>query len=187
MLCTKAVQNVRFPVLFPLKGFCIELASMGSVSIYIHHQIAVIVTTSDDVNRHSSSFKMATVLKEWTKEESAFCHYQETVKRLKKAVRRRRPGLLTKGLGVLLLHDGAGPHSAATTVNLLNYWGWKILPHPPYSPDLAPSNLHLFSKMKTHLRGQRCHYNEDVQNEVKKWSRDQDAFLLWTWQIDMSL
>jgi hypothetical protein len=25
--------------------------------------------TSDDVNRHSSSFKMVTVLKEWTKEE----------------------------------------------------------------------------------------------------------------------
>jgi hypothetical protein len=42
---------------------------MGSVSTYIHLQIAVIVTTSGDVNRHSSSFKMATVLKEWTKEE----------------------------------------------------------------------------------------------------------------------
>jgi hypothetical protein len=39
------------------------------VSIYIHHQIAVIVTTSGDVNRHSSSFKMVTILKEWTKEE----------------------------------------------------------------------------------------------------------------------
>jgi hypothetical protein len=41
---------------------------MGSVSAYIHHQTSVIVTTSDDVNRHSSSFKMATVLKEGTKE-----------------------------------------------------------------------------------------------------------------------
>jgi hypothetical protein len=41
---------------------------MGSVSTYIHQQIAVIVTTSGDVNRHRSSFKMATVLKEWTKE-----------------------------------------------------------------------------------------------------------------------
>jgi hypothetical protein len=42
---------------------------MGSVSTYIHHQAAVIVITSGDVNRHCSSFKMATVLKEWTKEE----------------------------------------------------------------------------------------------------------------------
>jgi hypothetical protein len=42
---------------------------MDSVSTYIHHQIAVIVTTSGDLNRHSNSFKMATVLKEWTKQE----------------------------------------------------------------------------------------------------------------------
>jgi hypothetical protein len=50
------------------KDSCIEFSSMGSVSTYIHHQIAIIVTTSGDVNRHSSSFKMATVLEEWTKE-----------------------------------------------------------------------------------------------------------------------
>jgi hypothetical protein len=31
--------------------------------------VAVIVTTSADVYRHSSSFKTATVLKEWTKGE----------------------------------------------------------------------------------------------------------------------
>jgi hypothetical protein len=42
---------------------------MGLVSTYIHHQMTVIVTTSGDMNRHSSSFKKATVLKEWTKEE----------------------------------------------------------------------------------------------------------------------
>jgi hypothetical protein len=35
--------------------------------------------------------------------------YQETLKRLKEAVRRKRPGLLTKGLGVLLFHDNARP------------------------------------------------------------------------------
>jgi hypothetical protein len=41
---------------------------MGSVSTYTQHQIAVTVTTSGDMNRHSSSFKMPTVLKQWTKE-----------------------------------------------------------------------------------------------------------------------
>jgi transposase len=84
--------------------------------------------------------------------------------------------LLTKGLGVLLLHDNARPHSAAPTVNLLYSWGWEIVPHPAYSPDLAPSDFHLFQKMKKHLRGQRFHSNEDVQNEVKKWLRAQDEF-----------
>jgi hypothetical protein len=56
------------------------------------------------------------------------------------------------------------------TVNLLNSWGWEILPHPPYSLDLAPSDFHLFPNMKKHLRCQRFHSN-DVQNKVKKWLR----------------
>jgi transposase len=44
-------------------------------------------------------------------------------------------------------------NSAAATVNLLNSWGWEILPHPPYSPDLAPLDFHLtFPKMKKHLK-----------------------------------
>jgi hypothetical protein len=102
--------------------------------------------------------------------------YQETLKRLTEAIWRKRPGLLTKGLGVLLLHDNARSHSPAATVNLLNSWGWEILPHPPYSPDLASSDFHLFPKTKKHLIGQRFHSNEDVRNEVKKWLRVQDAF-----------
>jgi hypothetical protein len=64
-------------------------------------------------------------------------------------------------------------------VNLLSSWGWKILPHPPYSPDLAPLDFHLFQKMKKHLRGQSFHSNEDVQNEVKKWLRAQDTFFFY--------
>jgi hypothetical protein len=73
--------------------------------------------------------------------------YQETPNRLKEAIRCKIPGLLTKGFGVFLLHDNALQHSAAATVNLLNSWGWEILPHPPYSPDLAPSDFDLLAKM----------------------------------------
>jgi transposase len=86
--------------------------------------------------------------------------------------------LLTKGLGVFLLHDNARPHSAAATVNFLNSWGWKILPHPPYSPDLATPDFYLLPKMKKHPRGQGFHSNEDVQNEVKKCLLAQDAFFI---------
>jgi transposase len=84
--------------------------------------------------------------------------------------------LLTKGLGVILLHDNARPHSTAAAVNLLNSLGWEIRPQPPHSSDLAPSDFHLLQKTKNHLRGQRFHSNEDVQNEVEKWLRAQDAF-----------
>jgi hypothetical protein len=56
---------------------CIELANMGSVSTYIHHQIAVMVTTSVDVyhvNRHSSNLKMI-VLNERTEEVRSGIHF----------------------------------------------------------------------------------------------------------------
>jgi hypothetical protein len=75
--------------------------------------------------------------------------YQEALKRLKAAIRHKRPGLLTKGLGVLLLHDNTRPHSAAATVNLLNSWGWVV--HPLYCPDLASSFFHPFPNTKKHL------------------------------------
>ncbi|KAG5309538.1 SETMR methyltransferase, partial [Acromyrmex insinuator] len=47
--------------------------------------------------------------------------------------------------GVSLLHDNARPHVAASTTALLNQFSWDVLTHPPYSPDLAPSDYHLFT------------------------------------------
>jgi len=70
------------------------------------------------------------------------CLDQETLKRLKEAIRKKKPGLLTK---VLLFHDNAQPHSAATTVNLQNsstfitqsWFGTVGLP-PVLKDDKAP-------------------------------------------------
>jgi hypothetical protein len=67
---------------------------------------------------------------------------------------------------VPLLHDNARPHIARTTFNVLNTWYWEILPHPPYSPDLAPSDCHLLPKLKKQLKGLRFQTDEDVQQEV---------------------
>ena len=65
----RTIKKVMSRILFSLIVFCIELGSMCSVSTCIEHQTAVTVRFSDDVNRHSSSFKMAVVLEEWTKKE----------------------------------------------------------------------------------------------------------------------
>jgi hypothetical protein len=55
-------------------------------------------------------------------------------------------------------------------VNLLNIWHWEIPPHPPCSPDLAPADYHLFSKMKKHSQT-----DEDIKVEVKQWMHLQEA------------
>jgi hypothetical protein len=52
-------------------------------------------------------------------------------------------GVLTKG--VVLLHDNARPHTAARTNALIKLFIWEIFDHSHYSPDLAPSDYHLFT------------------------------------------
>jgi histone-lysine N-methyltransferase SETMAR len=50
-----------------------------------------------------------------------------------------------------------------------NYW--KLLSHPSYSPDLAPSDYQLFGPLKDHLRGQHYEIDEAVQEAVRSWLR----------------
>jgi hypothetical protein len=65
-------------------------------------------------------------------------------------------GMLTKGV---LLHNNARPHAVARTNASIKLFNWEIFNHPPYSLDLAPSNYHLFTKMKVWLAIQRFHIN----------------------------
>jgi hypothetical protein len=48
-------------------------------------------------------------------------------------------------------------------------FNWEILDHPPYSPDLAPNDYHLFPKMKVCLDTQPFHTNEKLMDGVKNW------------------
>jgi hypothetical protein len=75
--------------------------------------------------------------------------------------------MLTKG--VVLLHDNALSHTAAHTNALINLLKWEIFDHPPYSPDLAPSDYHLFTKMTVWLATQRFHANEELMDGVNNW------------------
>ena len=67
--------------------------------------------------------------------------------RLKRAIKKKRPALINRK-GVLFHHDNAGPHISLVTRQKLRELGWEVLMHPPYSPDLAPSNYHLFRSLK---------------------------------------
>jgi histone-lysine N-methyltransferase SETMAR len=49
----------------------------------------------------------------------------------------------------------------------------ELLEHPSYSPDLAPSDFHLFGQLKNHLGGRRFADDEEVETEVRKWLKQQ--------------
>ena len=75
--------------------------------------------------------------------------------------------MLTKG--VVLLCDNAPLNTAARTNALIKLFNWEIFDHPPYSPDLAPSDYRLFTRMKVWLATQRFHTNEEFMDGVRNW------------------
>ena len=68
---------------------------------------------------------------------SSYCDL--LVNYLKPAIRSKRCGLPING--VLPLHDNAQPHTAHVTVTKIKDLHYECLPHPPYLPDLVPSDF----------------------------------------------
>jgi histone-lysine N-methyltransferase SETMAR len=95
------------------------------------------------------------------------------VETLKKGFRRVRPHKdVTK---VLLHHDNARPHTSLHTREAIIKHQWTVLPHPPYSPGMAPFDYHLFSPLKDAIHGKKFEEDEEVISEVKRWLRQRPA------------
>jgi len=80
--------------------------------------------------------------------------YIDIFRRLRDAVRRKRPGKRLFN-GWFLFHDNAQAHRSILAKNFLAKYNVTILEHPTYSPDLAPTDLHLFLGMKSILKRAR--------------------------------
>jgi len=59
------------------------------------------------------------------------------------------------------LHDNAPAHRALATQKKLAYLVFQCLDHPPYSPDLAPLDYHLFPGLKKTIEGR--HFSSDAE------------------------
>jgi len=90
--------------------------------------------------------------------------YIAMLTKLKARIFRVRP---EKKTTFLLQHDNARPHTSLKTVEHIVNLGWTVVPHPLYSPDLAPSDFHLFGLMKDGLRGQHFPSYDTVVQPVK--------------------
>lgn len=91
--------------------------------------------------------------------------YCEQLERVQDALRRRRPALVNRK-GVILLHDNARPHTAKKTREKIRELEWEVLPHPPYSPDMAPSDYHLFRALTRFLEGRKFRDEDEVKMTI---------------------
>jgi histone-lysine N-methyltransferase SETMAR len=98
-----------------------------------------------------------------------YAWYCEVLLKLQDAIRRTRPGQLTRG--VLLRRDNARPHSVRATQERTQELQSEHLEYPPYSQDLAPSDVHLFGPLKDHFGGKRFIDDDEVETGVRDWLR----------------
>jgi histone-lysine N-methyltransferase SETMAR len=87
--------------------------------------------------------------------------YCEMSHKLRRSIQNKQ-----KNNRVFLLHDNARPQTAARTNDLIKRFNWEIFDHPSYSPELAPNDYHLFSKMKVCLATQHFHSKEKLMDGV---------------------
>ena len=66
--------------------------------------------------------------------------YRTQLMRLSRALRKKRPQYDQRHEKVILQHDNARPHAAKPDKTYLETLKWEVLPHPPYCPDIAPSD-----------------------------------------------
>jgi len=84
-------------------------------------------------------------------------YYSSLLVQLKDILKEKHRGKVTK---VVLFFHNAPAHQALATQKKLAYLGFQCLDHPPFSPDLAPSDYHLFPGLKKQLKGR--HFSSDA-------------------------
>ena len=91
--------------------------------------------------------------------------YCEQLDRVQEALKEKRPHREK----VLILHDNATPHTAKKTKEKLAELEWEVLPHPPYSPDLAPTDFKLFRSLQNHLNDNEFKSEEEIRTFLEEF------------------
>ena len=100
-------------------------------------------------------------------------YYADLLVRLRESIKEKRRGKIRRG--VLLQQDNAPVHSSKVAMQSVRDCGFELLPHPPYSPDLAPTDFFLFSKLKKELRGQRYDDDDELMLAVEGFCKGHDS------------
>lgn len=100
--------------------------------------------------------------------------YRTQLMRLTRALKEKRPEYGDRHDKIIFLHDNARPHVAKPVKTYIETTKWEVLPHPPYSPDIAPSDYHLFRSMSHGLSEEHFTSYEDCKKWVDSWIASKD-------------
>lgn len=75
----------------------------------------------------------------------------------------------------IFLQDNARPHTARITQQKLAQLGWEVLEHPPYSPDLAPSDYKAFLSLQNWLNGKEFATEAELRQSIQDWVDSRSA------------
>ncbi|GFW07637.1 histone-lysine N-methyltransferase SETMAR [Trichonephila clavipes] len=91
------------------------------------------------------------------------------------ALQQKRSELINRK-GVVFHQDNVRPHTSLVTCQKLLQLEWDTMPHPPYFPNLAPSDYYLFQSVQNFLDGKTFTSNEEVKNHHNQFfaSKDQN-------------
>ena len=97
-------------------------------------------------------------------------YYCNLLDQLKISIQQKRRRMIDNAPhNIHYLHDNARSHAAIRTARKLQELQLTVLPHPPYSPDLAPSDFYLFSPLKSSLAGKSFASRDEILRDVNTW------------------
>lgn len=99
--------------------------------------------------------------------------YCQQLDKLNDSLKQKRPELVNRR-GVVFHQDNAKPHTSLKTRQKLQELGWDLLPHPPYSPDLAPSDYYLFRSLQNSLAGKSFTSDDGVKTYLELFFGEKD-------------
>ncbi|XP_032688366.1 histone-lysine N-methyltransferase SETMAR-like [Odontomachus brunneus] len=92
--------------------------------------------------------------------------YCEQLESLQQAIERKQQKLINRK-GVVFHHDNARHTSLMTRQKFGE--SLKVLMHPPYSPDIATSDYHLFRSLQNSLNRVKLVSKEACENHLKQY------------------
>ncbi|GFW76375.1 histone-lysine N-methyltransferase SETMAR [Trichonephila clavipes] len=103
--------------------------------------------------------------------------YCQQMDRLKLAIDQKWSKLVNRG-GFVIYENST--RLLTSVVNRQKPWelGWEVLMHPPYSPNVAPSDYHLFLALKNFPSDKKLGSRENCENRLLEFfaNMDQDFY-----------